>query len=263
MAFNEHVSASFCTFSHCLYNVPVSFPSHTTYCGNPGPIITAAPAVAGVALDPWCPALGATILDAALAAVDSNQVFSLPVHSLDLFGSQVTRGPGSDWSVALHSPQLVNSSSSSSSTNIGGSGSGAPSVQLLSAARGRLAAGEVVLEGLSIAAPPGSRLALSLTARPATVGSQHQVGLHKEGVGLLLPFYVSCCTMVKVPANDFLQLYVLNSHVSCVLGVLFQLFAASRHTSFQPCKHPVKQQSKVWHAQALPLHLLSFAPCSA
>lgn len=124
--------------------------------------------VTGVTLDPVCPALGATVLEAALVSVDRFQVFGLPVHSLDQFNSRVTRGPGSDWTVALQQPQLMTlnsqTGSSSSSSNEG------PLVQLLSAARGRLSGGHVVLEGLSIAAPPGSELSMQLTARSMQAG---------------------------------------------------------------------------------------------
>jgi hypothetical protein len=111
-------------------------------------------------------------------SVDRFQVFALPVHSLDQFGSQVAQGPGSDWTVALQQPQLLalgnslrtpsNLSSSSSSSSNG------QLVQLLSAARGRLSGGRVVLEGLSIAAPPGSALLMQLTAR-GPQASLHQV----------------------------------------------------------------------------------------
>jgi hypothetical protein len=115
-------------------------------------------------LDPVCPALGATVLEAGLVSVDRFQVFALPVHSLDQFGSQVFQGPGSDWTVALQQPQLVTLNSSSTPSGFNSSSDG-QLVQLLSAVRGRLSGGQVVLEGLSIAAPPGSALVMQLTAR--------------------------------------------------------------------------------------------------
>jgi hypothetical protein len=62
---------------------------------------------AGVELDPTCPALGATVLDASHVGVDSNQVFSLPIYMLDAFGSLITRGPGSDWVLALQLPNTL------------------------------------------------------------------------------------------------------------------------------------------------------------
>ncbi|WIA13549.1 hypothetical protein OEZ85_007118 [Tetradesmus obliquus] len=142
-----------------------SFESNTARDGS-GEAVDATSA--GVTLDPVCPALGATVLEAALVSVDRFQVFGLPVHSLDQFNSRVTRGPGSDWTVALQQPQLMTlnsqTGSSSSSSNEG------PLVQLLSAARGRLSGGHVVLEGLSIAAPPGSELSMQLTARSMQAG---------------------------------------------------------------------------------------------
>jgi hypothetical protein len=151
----------------------VSLNCNTTDCTAASPNIlrcSCAAGTAGVTLDPVCPALGATVLEAGLVSVDRFQVFALPVHSLDQFGSQVSQGPGSDWTVALQQPQLValNSSSTASGFNSGSSSSSSSDgqlVQLLSAARGRLSGGQVVLEGLSIAAPPGSELVMQLTAR--------------------------------------------------------------------------------------------------
>jgi hypothetical protein len=61
----------------------------------------------GVELDPTCPALGATILDATRVGVDSNQIFSLPSYMLDAFGSLITSGPGSDWVLALQLPNAL------------------------------------------------------------------------------------------------------------------------------------------------------------
>jgi hypothetical protein len=108
------------------------------------------------------------VLEAGLVSVDRFQVFALPVHSLDQFGSQVFQGPGSDWTVALQQPQLVTLNSSSTPSGFNSSSSSSSDgqlVQLLSAVRGRLSGGQVVLEGLSIAAPPGSALVMQLTAR--------------------------------------------------------------------------------------------------
>jgi hypothetical protein len=153
-----------------------------------------------------CPALGATVLDAALVSVDRFQVFGLPVHSLDQFDSQVSRGPGSDWTVALQQPQLLTlnswsgSSSSGSITATTGSSSGStegPLVQLLSAARGRLSSGQVVLEGLSIAAPPGSELSMQLTAQSTQAGRRQvsrAVGINSQnGLGELAPTSCASC----------------------------------------------------------------------
>lgn len=58
----------------------------------------------------------------------------------------------------------------------GGSGGEASlPVQLSGAARGRLAAGAVLLDGLTVAATPGSELQMRMTARPEQ-GAPGQVG---------------------------------------------------------------------------------------
>uniref|UniRef100_A0A383VEU3 TRP C-terminal domain-containing protein n=1 Tax=Tetradesmus obliquus TaxID=3088 RepID=A0A383VEU3_TETOB len=98
-------------------------------------------------LQPFCPALGASITAQHAMAVGANQNFSLPVSVLDAFGSQARRGPGSDWIVAL-------------SQNSGGART------LSGNMRGALSGGYVVLQGLSIQAEPGSRLNLTLSAVP-------------------------------------------------------------------------------------------------
>lgn len=115
--------------------------------------------IAAGVLQPLCPPLGASVLGSRLVAVDSRQNFSIPVHVLDGFGSQVRSGPGSDWVVALAS----NTTGSSSS------------MQLSGAVRGVLSGGEVVLRGLSIHSKPNSSLSLSLTAVPPP-GSGDKVG---------------------------------------------------------------------------------------
>ncbi|WIA29338.1 hypothetical protein OEZ86_011843 [Tetradesmus obliquus] len=115
---------------------------NSTYRTTPAPT-----AATSDTLQPFCPALGASITAQRAMAVGANQNFSLPVSVLDAFGSQARRGPGSDWIVAL-------------SQNSGGART------LSGNMRGALSGGYVVLQGLSIQAEPGSRLNLTLSAVP-------------------------------------------------------------------------------------------------
>jgi hypothetical protein len=118
---------------------------------------------AGVELDPTCPALGASVLDASTVGVDSNQVFSLPAYMLDAFGSLITRGPGSDWVLSLQLPDVL------------GTGRRTTPVFLSGASRGRLSDGASVLAGLSMGLPPDSNVTVALVGWPAA-GSSAQVG---------------------------------------------------------------------------------------
>jgi hypothetical protein len=102
---------------------------------------------AGDTLQPFCPALGASIMGRHMMSIGSNQNFSTPISVLDAFGSKARSGPGSNWIVAL-------------SQNSG------DARQLSGNMRGALSGGYVVLQGLSIQAEPGSRLNLTLSAVP-------------------------------------------------------------------------------------------------
>jgi hypothetical protein len=124
--------------------------------------------LAGTGLQQMCPPLGATVLGPLHVAVDSNQIFTLPLHLLDAFGSQVSKGQGSDWLVAL-APAVDNSSASQ--------GSG---VVLAGASRGRLEAGRAVLRGLAITAAMNSDVSMGLTASPLQ-GALGQVRRHSGG----------------------------------------------------------------------------------
>ncbi|KAF6262549.1 hypothetical protein COO60DRAFT_1624944, partial [Scenedesmus sp. NREL 46B-D3] len=99
------------------------------------------------ALQPFCPALGATIVGQHIMSIGSNQNFSVPISVLDAFGSKARSGPGSNWIVAL-------------------SQASGDAWQLSGSLRGALSGGYVVLQGLNIQAEPGSRLNLTLSAVP-------------------------------------------------------------------------------------------------
>lgn len=103
-----------------------------------------------------CPPLGATILAEQQVAIDSGQIFTLPIHVTDAYSSQVTAGPGSDWVASFASP-------------LGLVGAGG---QLSGDARGQLERGQLLLSGLSLAAPPGVELPMLLAATPLSGNRQ-------------------------------------------------------------------------------------------
>jgi hypothetical protein len=126
---------------------------------------------AGDTLQPFCPALGASIMGPHIMSIGSNQNFSIPISVLDAFGSKARSGPGSNWIVAL-------------SQNSG------DARQLSGNLRGALSGGYVVLQGLSVQAEPGSRLNLTLSAVPPP-GSGDKVNLSCTGTAASA--YWSCC----------------------------------------------------------------------
>uniref|UniRef100_A0A383W6K3 Right handed beta helix domain-containing protein n=1 Tax=Tetradesmus obliquus TaxID=3088 RepID=A0A383W6K3_TETOB len=114
----------------------------------------AAAAAAGAAgMQQMCPPLGATVLGPLHVAISSSQIFSLPLHLLDAFGAQVSKGTGSGWLVAL-APD-----NSSSASQVG-------HILLAGASRGRLEAGHAVLRGLAITGAMESDVSMQLTASP-------------------------------------------------------------------------------------------------
>ena len=138
-----------------------------------------------------CPLLDTTVTASQQAEVDSYQSFSLPIYLLDAFGSLVTKGPGSDWDIRLSHVAAYAPLPGQLASTTGGlakrpgsaaeSSAGQQLVGLVGASRGRLEAGFVLLDNMTLEVGPGSTVILQVAGGPRQA-SATQVGSRGRGV---------------------------------------------------------------------------------